>query len=37
MPIIVEQNTTNAELFLSVAGAGAKVVPTLEELRRALA
>src|SRR3712207_6678071 len=37
MPIIVEQNTTNAELFLSVSGAGAKVVPTLEELRRALA
>jgi pilus assembly protein CpaE len=37
MPIIVEQNTTNAELFLSVAGTGAKVVPTLEELRRALA
>ena len=37
MPIIVETNTTNAELFLSVSGAGTSVVPTLEELRRALA
>ncbi len=37
MPIIVETNTTNAELFLSVSGAGTTVVPTLEELRRALA
>ena len=37
MPIIVENNTTNAELFLSVSGAGTRVVPSLEELRRALA
>jgi len=37
MPIIVETNTTNAELFLSVSGAGTTVVPSLEELRRALA
>jgi pilus assembly protein CpaE len=37
MPIIVETNPTNAELFLSVSGAGTTVVPTLEELRRALA
>ena len=36
MPIIVETNTTNAELFLSVSGAGTTVVPSLEELRRAL-
>jgi pilus assembly protein CpaE len=36
MPIIVETNSTNAELFLSVSGAGTTVVPTLEELRRAL-
>jgi pilus assembly protein CpaE len=37
MPIIVENNTANAELFLSVSGAGTQVVPSLEELRRALA
>src|SRR5688572_13625333 len=36
MPIIVETNPTNAELFLSVSGAGTTVVPSLEELRRAL-
>ena len=36
MPIIVESNPTNAELFLSVSGAGTTVVPSLEELRRAL-
>ena len=37
MPIIVESNTANAELFLSVSGPGATVVPSLDELRRALA
>ena len=37
MPIIVENNSSNGELFLSVSGAGASLVPTLEELRRALA
>src|SRR3712207_6503489 len=37
MPIIVENNTADAELFLSVSGAGTSVVPTLDELRRALA
>jgi pilus assembly protein CpaE len=37
MPIIVENNTADAELFLSVSGAGTHVVPTLDELRRALA
>lgn len=36
MPIIVESNSANAELFTSVAGAETLVVPTLEELRRAL-
>src|SRR3954452_10769384 len=37
MPIIVENNTADAELFLSVSGAATSVVPTLDELRRALA
>jgi len=37
MPIIVESNTANAELFLSVSGSGTKVVGSLEDLRRALA
>jgi pilus assembly protein CpaE len=37
MPIIVENNPADAELFLSVSGAGTHVVPTLDELRRALA
>jgi pilus assembly protein CpaE len=37
MPIIVEQNATNAELFLSVSGGSTRVVASLEELRRALA
>jgi len=37
MPIIVESSTTNAELFLSVSGPGTTIVPTLEELRRAIA
>src|SRR3954468_2737222 len=37
MPLIVESNTSNAELFLSVAGAGTKVVGSLDELKRALA
>jgi pilus assembly protein CpaE len=37
MPIIVEQNPANAEIILSVAGPDTRVVPTLEELRRALA
>ncbi len=36
MPIIVEQNPTNAEIFISVAGSESRVVPSLEELRRAL-
>jgi pilus assembly protein CpaE len=36
MPIIVEKSTANAELFLSVSGPGTKVVPSLEDLRRAL-
>lgn len=36
MPIIVEPNSANAELFLSVAGAGARVVSALDDLRRAL-
>jgi pilus assembly protein CpaE len=37
MPVIVEANAANAELFLSVSGAGTTVVPSLDELRRALA
>ena len=37
MPIIVESNPASAELFLSVSGAGTKVVGSLEELRRTLA
>src|SRR6476660_7815471 len=37
MPLIVESNSSNAELFLSVAGAGTTVVGSLDELKRALA
>src|SRR3954470_23845829 len=37
MPLIVESNSSNAELFLSVAGAGTRVVGSLDELKRALA
>jgi pilus assembly protein CpaE len=37
MPLIVESNSANAELFLSVSGAGTTVVPNLDDLRRALA
>lgn len=37
MPIIVESNTSNAELFLSVSGSGTKIVGSLEDLRRTLA
>src|SRR4051812_915800 len=37
MPIIVENNTADPEPFLSVPGAATHVVPTLDELRRALA
>ena len=37
MPIIVGNNTADAELFLSVSSAGTSVVHTLDELRRALA
>jgi|tagenome__1003787_1003787.scaffolds.fasta_scaffold20981281_1 pilus assembly protein CpaE len=36
MPLIVESNSSNAELFLSVAGAGTSVVGSLDELKRAL-
>ncbi len=36
MPIIVENNTANAELFLSVSGPATKVVGSLDDLRRAL-
>jgi pilus assembly protein CpaE len=36
MPLIVESNSANAELFLSVSGAGTAVVPNLDDLRRAL-
>ena len=36
MPLIVESNSANAELFLSVSGAGTTVVPNLDDLRRAL-
>jgi hypothetical protein len=37
MPIIVEPNAANAELVMTVAGSGTKVVPSLDELKRALA
>ena len=37
MPIIVEPNESNAELVMTVAGAGTRVVPNLDELKRALA
>src|SRR3954463_5603473 len=36
MPIIVESNANNADLFLSVTGAGSRVVANLEELKRTL-
>lgn len=36
MTIIVESNAANAELFVSVSGARTTVVPTLDDLRRAL-
>jgi len=37
MPIIVESNPSNAELFTSVTGPSSTVVPTLDELKRTLA
>jgi pilus assembly protein CpaE len=37
MPIIVESNTGNAELFTSVTGPGSRVVSNLDELKRTLA
>ena len=37
MPVIVESNKANAELFLSVSGSGTTVVANLDDLRRALA
>ena len=36
MPIIVESNPSNAELFTSVTGSSSHVVATLEELKRTL-
>src|SRR3954463_5762247 len=36
MPIIVESNANNADLFLSVTGSGSRVVANLEELKRTL-
>ncbi|MEP7091020.1 MAG: P-loop NTPase [Nocardioidaceae bacterium] len=36
MPIIVENNASSADLFLSVTGPGSRVVPNLEELKRTL-
>src|SRR4051794_15179696 len=36
MPIIVESNANSADLFLSVTGAGSRVVANLEELKRTL-
>lgn len=36
MPIIVENNPVSAEVFLAGAGAGARVVEGLDDLRRAL-
>ena len=35
MPIIVESNPSNAELFTSVTGTGSHVVENLEGLKRA--
>jgi pilus assembly protein CpaE len=37
MPIIVEANPANAELFSSVTGSGSRVVGSLEELKSSLA
>ena len=37
MPIIVENNPSNAELFTSVTGSSSHVVGSLEELKRTLA
>lgn len=37
MPIIVENNSSNADLFTTVSGGGTEVVSSLEELKRALA
>src|SRR5215218_1130349 len=37
MPIIVESNTASAELFIASSGPGARLVASLDELRRALA
>jgi len=36
MPIIVENSQTNADVFLSVTGAGSRVVANLDELKRSL-
>ncbi len=36
MPLIVENNTANAELFVSVSGPATTVVANLDELRRAI-
>ena len=36
MPIIVESNPSNAELFTSVTGPSSTVVPSLDELKRTL-
>jgi pilus assembly protein CpaE len=36
MPIIVESNANNADLFLSVTGSSSRVVTNLEELKRTL-
>src|SRR3954471_23740551 len=36
VPIIVESNANNADLFLSVTGSGSRVVTNLEELKRTL-
>jgi pilus assembly protein CpaE len=36
MPIIVESNPSNAELFMSVTGSSSHVVETLDELKRTL-
>ncbi|HET7387885.1 MAG TPA: AAA family ATPase [Nocardioidaceae bacterium] len=37
MPLIVESNPANAELFTSVTGAASQVVPSLDELKQVLA
>ncbi len=37
MPIIVESNPANADLFTSVTGAGSRIVSNLEELKATLA